>query len=78
MSATWLAQEVSAGRLRWILAENAPGTSLPGDTCTGSEAAIGIVEDVCRPVTLSSGGTTATMYDCRGDGTAILQVAHGK
>lgn len=78
VSATWLAHEVSAGRLRWILAENATGKSLPGDTRTGSEAAIGIVEKVCRRVTLSSGGTSVTLYDCRGEGAAILQTAHGK
>jgi hypothetical protein len=75
----WLASEVRAGRLRWVLVDQSQGASLPGDTRTGSEQAMSIVAKVCRAVTLTgSGGTRATMYDCSGRAAAILSASnHG-
>ena len=44
VSASWIASEVRSGRLRWVLADAGTGARLPGDTRTGSQSAIGIVE----------------------------------
>ncbi len=78
VSVAWLAQEVSSGKIRWVLGEGSSGSAgrrLPGDTRAGSKAAIAAVEKACTRVSLgassSSGqgaaGTGAgTLYDCRG------------
>jgi 4-amino-4-deoxy-L-arabinose transferase-like glycosyltransferase len=76
VSATWIAQAVSAGRLRWVLADNSRSFGVPGDTRSGSRAALSIVAKACPAVTVTaSDGTTVTMYDCLGRGAAILQSA---
>ena len=75
VSATWLAAEVAAGRLRWLIVDGTQGGGLPGDTRTGSRAAMDIVARTCRAVTLSTSGTTTTLYDCQGRAAAILQAA---
>ncbi|MBV9422591.1 MAG: glycosyltransferase family 39 protein, partial [Solirubrobacterales bacterium] len=40
VSVAWLASEVKSGRMRWVLVDQAQRISLPGDTRTGSEAAL--------------------------------------
>ncbi|MGA2925003.1 MAG: glycosyltransferase family 39 protein [Solirubrobacteraceae bacterium] len=76
VTATWLAQEVRSGRLRWVLADSGSAGGLPGDTRTGSEAALAIVAKTCRAVTFTSGSSTqTTMYDCQGRAPAILAAA---
>ncbi|HET6868646.1 MAG TPA: glycosyltransferase family 39 protein [Solirubrobacteraceae bacterium] len=79
VSATWIAQEVAAGRLRWVIVDGtqAGGGGLPGDTRTGSQAAMNIVASTCRKITLSTSGSTMTMYDCQGRAAAILAAAKG-
>jgi hypothetical protein len=77
VSATWLAQEVAAGRLRWVLVDDAQGGGLPGDTRTGSQSAMNVVASTCRKVTLSTSGSSVTMYDCQGRAAAILEAAKG-
>jgi hypothetical protein len=77
VSATWLAQEVAAGRLRWVIVDSSQAGGLPGDTRTGSQAAMDVVAKTCRKVTLSTSGTTLTLYDCQGRAAAILQAARG-
>jgi 4-amino-4-deoxy-L-arabinose transferase-like glycosyltransferase len=77
VSATWLAQQVAAGRLRWVIVDDARGARLPGDTRTGSQAAMNVVARTCRRVTLGTDAATATMYDCLGRAAAILQAAGG-
>jgi 4-amino-4-deoxy-L-arabinose transferase-like glycosyltransferase len=77
VSATWLAQEVAAGRLRWVIVDGTQGAALPGDTRTGSQTAMNVVASTCRKVTLSTGGSTVTMYDCQGRAAAILEAARG-
>ncbi len=78
VSASWLAAEVKAGRLRFILADENGGGRLPGDTRTGSQSAFTIAARACKAVSLStSSGTTATMYDCSGRASAILQLGAG-
>jgi hypothetical protein len=77
VSATWLAEQVAAGRLRWVIVDDTQGGGLPGDTRTGSHAAMTVIANTCRRVTLTTGGTTVTMYDCQGRAAAILQAARG-
>jgi 4-amino-4-deoxy-L-arabinose transferase-like glycosyltransferase len=60
VNVAWLAQRVSSGSIRWVLAEQtgqAGGARLPGDTRAGSKAAMTAVAKACRKVTLP---TTAT------------------
>jgi 4-amino-4-deoxy-L-arabinose transferase-like glycosyltransferase len=64
----WLAMEVRAGRLRWILSDGTGGFGAPGDSRAGSRAAIAAATKVCRRVTVSS---QVTMYDCRGKAAAL-------
>lgn len=77
VSASWFAQEVRAGKIRWVLADQGGAQGgrprLPGDTRAGSRAAMAAVARVCRAVTLpassgagASGSAASTLYDCRG------------
>jgi 4-amino-4-deoxy-L-arabinose transferase-like glycosyltransferase len=75
VSVKWLAAEVKAGRLRWVIADSNQGMRLPGDTRTGSQTAISAVAASCKAVSLNTGSGTATMYDCSGRAAAILQAA---
>jgi 4-amino-4-deoxy-L-arabinose transferase-like glycosyltransferase len=77
VSASWIAQEVAAGRLRWVIVDDTQGGGLPGDTRTGSQTAMNLVASTCRKVTLSTSGSTVTMYDCQGRAAAILEAAKG-
>jgi 4-amino-4-deoxy-L-arabinose transferase-like glycosyltransferase len=77
VTAQWIASEVRSGHLRWILADSQQGTRLPGDTRTGSQSAITIVEKTCKRVTFTSGGTSITMYDCVGRASAIIAAVGG-
>lgn len=77
VTASWLAMEVKAGRLRWVIVDNTQGSGLPRDTRTGSQAAMDVVARTCPRVTLTSQGTTVTMYDCQGRAAAILQASQG-
>jgi len=77
VSVAWLAQEISAGKLRWIVGEQVAGGGfsgrLPGDTRTGSKAAMSAVARVCTKVTLSSSSASSagTLYDCQGQAAAL-------
>ena len=75
VTASWIAMEVRDGRLRWVIVDNSQATGLTGDTRTGSQAAMDVVEKSCRSVTLSNNGVTGQMYDCLGRAAAILQAA---
>jgi len=79
VSASWLASEVASGHLRWVVADSNGGGGAPGDTRSGSRAAMSIVAQTCRPIILTTtGGTKATMYDCHGRASAILAASIGK
>ena len=76
VTASWIAMEVREGRLRWVIDDGtSQGGGLPGDTRTGSQAAIDVVAKTCPAVTLSSNAANGRMYDCLGRSTAILQAA---
>jgi hypothetical protein len=57
------------------MVDDTQGAGLPGDTRTGSQAAMDVVAKTCRPITLSRDGATVQMYDCLGRAAAILQAA---
>ena len=76
VSVKWLASEVAAGRLRWVIVDSTQGGGgLPGDTRTGSQTAMAAVAKSCKAVTLKTSNGTATMYDCSGRAAAILAAA---
>jgi hypothetical protein len=79
VSVKWLASEVAAGRLRWVIVDSTQGGGqgggLPGDTRTGSQTAMDAVAQSCKAVTLKTSNGTATMYDCSGRAAAILAAA---
>ncbi len=76
VTAAWLAAEVRAGHLRWVLVDQGQGARVPGDTRSGSQAAMSVVAKVCRAVTFTTGGgTRVTMYDCLGRAAAILSAS---
>ncbi len=75
VSVSWLAAEVKAGKISWLLVDSSSGSGgpgLPGDTRTGSASALSIAEKVSPKVTLSSG---ATLYHLTGRAAAILAAA---
>jgi 4-amino-4-deoxy-L-arabinose transferase-like glycosyltransferase len=74
VSVSWLAQEVRAGKIRWVLSEGsqASGPRLAGDTREGSKKAIAAVTQACKKVTLTSSDGEDTLYDCSGRAVALL------
>jgi 4-amino-4-deoxy-L-arabinose transferase-like glycosyltransferase len=74
VTASWLASEIRAGHLRWVLTSN-QGMRLPGDTRAGSASALQAMQKSCRAVGLKTSSGTATMYDCSGRASAILQAS---
>ncbi len=87
VSVSWLAGEVRAGKIRWVLdGQGATGTArgLPGDTRTGAKTAMKAVAKACVAVTLPSGGSgsgaasassaAAMLYDCQGRASALASV----
>jgi 4-amino-4-deoxy-L-arabinose transferase-like glycosyltransferase len=75
VTAKWIASEVAAGRLRWIVVDSNQGMRLPGDTRTGSQTAMDAVAKSCKAVTLKTSSGTTIMYDCSGRAAAILAAA---
>ena len=85
VTATWIAAEVRAGRLRWILTDSTQSPRLPGDTRQGSAAAFAAVQRACRAVSIptsstrvattagSAGTTRVTLYDCLGRADALAR-----
>jgi 4-amino-4-deoxy-L-arabinose transferase-like glycosyltransferase len=76
VSVTWLAGEVRAGSIRWVLAEQTGaqagrgGGGLPGDTRAGSKAAMAAVAKACRKVTLTT-SSTSTAAGLSGSGQTL-------
>jgi hypothetical protein len=72
----WLAMEVQAGHLRWVLVDGAGGLRAPGDRRAGSRTAMDVAARVCKPVRIGASGTaTLRIYDCRGHAAGILAAA---
>jgi 4-amino-4-deoxy-L-arabinose transferase-like glycosyltransferase len=76
VSVSWLAREVRAGKIRWVLAEEqgvgvsgGRGGGLPGDTRAGAKVAMAAVATACERVTLTTttgSASASTLYDCLG------------
>jgi hypothetical protein len=81
VTASWIAMEVKAGRLRWVMTDGSAqggaggGFAGPADSRPGSAAALAVVAKACKAVTLTSSGSKVTMYDCQGKSSAILATA---
>jgi 4-amino-4-deoxy-L-arabinose transferase-like glycosyltransferase len=70
----WLATEVAAGRLRWVLADGTGAMTfrgLGGDTRTGSQSAFNAVAATCKATTVSG----VKLYDCQGTSQELLHQA---
>ena len=74
VSVSWLAREVAAGKIRWVIGENS-GALIPSDGRAGSKAAMAAVRKACTRVALSSetasgtgvgAGGAGALYDCAG------------
>jgi 4-amino-4-deoxy-L-arabinose transferase-like glycosyltransferase len=76
VTASWIAMEVKAGRLRWVIVDN-QGFRGPGDTRQGSQAAMDVVAKTCKAVNIKTSSTTTTMYGCQGRAAAIQAAAGG-
>jgi 4-amino-4-deoxy-L-arabinose transferase-like glycosyltransferase len=63
-SASWLAQRVRSGAIRWVLADGSggigTGRGLPGDTRTGSRTAMSAVTEACRKVSLGKSASASS------------------
>jgi 4-amino-4-deoxy-L-arabinose transferase-like glycosyltransferase len=74
VSVSWLAQEIRAGKIRWVLAEEQDGggpgggggRGLPGDTRVGAKVAIAAVEKACQRVTLTGAGSGTSTAEASG------------
>jgi 4-amino-4-deoxy-L-arabinose transferase-like glycosyltransferase len=75
VTVAWLAAQVRAGHVRWVVIDAAQGRRLPGDTRQGSQTALEAVQKACRAVSSSSGA--GSIYDCRGRASGILHSAGG-
>jgi 4-amino-4-deoxy-L-arabinose transferase-like glycosyltransferase len=70
VSLQWFAQQVAAGKIRWVVATSLGG-GVANDTRTGSQDVMSAVAKTCKAVTTSSG----TIYDCQGSATALAALA---
>jgi len=64
---TWLASEVAAGKIRWVLSDSDGGGGLRNDGRTGSTTAMAAVQSACKSVDADG----VTLYDCAGASSAL-------
>ena len=64
---SWLAQEVSSGHIRWVLADSGGFGGVGGDSRPGASRALAAAAQVCKAVTVGS----TTLYDCAGRAAAL-------
>jgi 4-amino-4-deoxy-L-arabinose transferase-like glycosyltransferase len=69
VSIQWFAQQVAAGKIRWVVADS--GGGMPNDGRTGSQDVMAAVAKTCKAVTTSAG----TIYDCQGSSSALAALA---
>jgi hypothetical protein len=65
----WFAEQVAAGKIRWVVADS--GGGMPNDGRMGSGEVMAAVAKTCKAVTTSAG----TIYDCRGSAAALAKLA---
>jgi hypothetical protein len=84
VSVGWLAQEIRAGHVRWVLADQgglSGGPAPSGDTRPGSKAAMTAVASACQAVSLSasSGASSSSSGgNARASGSATLYDCKGR
>ena len=66
VSVSWLADQVRAGTIRWVLADTGGG-GMRADGRTGATTAIAAVKATCKAVTVDG----VTLYDCHGHAAAL-------
>jgi 4-amino-4-deoxy-L-arabinose transferase-like glycosyltransferase len=71
VSATWLADAVRSGRVRWVLGASSGGFGAANDGRVGSSQVMAAVAKVGRMVTITSGTSTTTLYDLSGRADAL-------
>jgi 4-amino-4-deoxy-L-arabinose transferase-like glycosyltransferase len=79
ISASWLAQRVSSGAIRWVLVEGTGtqrgGPPLAGDTRAGSKAAMTAVTKACSRVALPGGGGSSAETTAGGGAGAATGIS---
>jgi len=75
VSASWLAEMVREGRIRYVLGGSDGASGAPSDGRQGSRAAITLAEKVGRKITVTYDGQSFTLYDLQGKAAAILAAA---
>jgi hypothetical protein len=66
VTATWLADAVESGKVRWVLTDGGGGFAAPADGRTGAKLAMEAVTSTCKSVSSVSG-----LYDCSGQAAAL-------
>jgi hypothetical protein len=69
VSATWLADAIDAGRIRWVLTAGG-GAGAPNDTRVGSTSVMTLAGQVCAKTSVSG------LYDCAGKAAALRSAAN--
>jgi 4-amino-4-deoxy-L-arabinose transferase-like glycosyltransferase len=72
VTVSWLADQIQAGRIRWVLADSGMSGPMGNDGRPGSSAAIAAVAKTCRRATTVSG---TVLYDCAGRAGALRAAA---
>ncbi|HEY1594030.1 MAG TPA: hypothetical protein VGF74_01440, partial [Thermoleophilaceae bacterium] len=72
VSVKWLAGQVRAGHIRWVLADSSGGFGQ--DSRVGSSKLMAAVEQTCTKVTVS-GVSGGTLYDCAGHADALAALS---
>jgi 4-amino-4-deoxy-L-arabinose transferase-like glycosyltransferase len=66
VTATWLADAVQSGKVRWVVTDGGGGFQAPADGRTGAKRAMSAVSSTCGAVSGVSG-----LYDCAGKAAAL-------
>jgi 4-amino-4-deoxy-L-arabinose transferase-like glycosyltransferase len=74
VSATWLAQAVRSGQIRWVLTDGGGAGGLGVDGRVGSRSIMALVAEVGKPV---SYGGSQTLYDLQAQADALLAAGSG-
>jgi hypothetical protein len=74
VNASWLAEMVRSGRIRWVLASGTGGFG-GNDGRVGSSKVMAAVEQVGTKVTVSTSSGSTTLYDLSGKADALAALA---
>lgn len=80
VTASWLADAVESGKVRWVLADGSGSMGMPNDGRVGSKDVMSAVQQTCTAVGSSSTTSTSSstsgsapsgLYDCQGKASAL-------